>query len=63
MADITEIIRIDSRNNLHLSPEILSTLNVRGGDNVVVVMEEDKDFVILMKKEGSENDKNKIWGV
>ena len=51
MADITETIRIDSRNNLHLSPEILSTLNVRSGDNVVVVMEEDKDFVILRKKE------------
>ena len=51
MADITETIRIDSRNNLHLSPEILSTLNARGGDSVIVVMEEDKDFVVLRKKE------------
>ena len=51
MADITETIRIDSRNNLHLSPEILSMLNARAGDNVVIVMEEDKDFVVLRKKE------------
>ena len=51
MADITETIRVDSRNNLHLSPEILSMLNARSGDSVIVVMEEDKDFVVLRKKE------------
>lgn len=51
MADIEETIRIDSRNNLHLSPEILSTLNARGGDNVVVEMKEENDFVVVRKKE------------
>lgn len=51
MADITEVIRIDSRNNLHLSPSFLSMLKLRAGDSVVVEMKEEKDFVVLRKKE------------
>ena len=31
-----EEVRIDARNNLHLSPVILATLNCRAGDIVVV---------------------------
>ena len=50
MADIIETIRVDSRNNLHLSPSFLSMLKLRAGDSVVVVMEEEKDFVVLRKK-------------
>lgn len=51
MADIEETIRIDSRNNLHLSPSFLSMLKLRAGDSVVAELKEDKDFAVLRKKE------------
>ena len=51
MADITETIRVDSRNNLHLSPSFLNMLKLRAGDSVVVELKEGKDSVVLRKKE------------
>ena len=53
MADTEEIIRIDSRNNLHLSPSFLNALNVRAGDSVVATMEGGKRFVVIRKKEAT----------
>lgn len=55
MADITETIRIDSRNNLHLSPSFLSMLKLRAGDSVIMELKEGKDFAVLRKKEETKN--------
>ena len=44
-----EEVRIDARNNLHLSPVILATLNCRAGD--VVLVEFGEKCVEMKKKE------------
>ena len=55
MVDIEETIRIDSRNNLHLSPSFLSILKLRAGDSVVLELTEGKGFAVLRKKEEDQN--------